>query len=206
MQSDISNFDEKAHGVGKKISYWLIEIIGNVSSKMTFWEMDLSSLHAVLSELLAHCVKLFTREVYPVIAFCWCLDVWHNVLFCSNSVAVRSMIAQNYSLTQLKLISVLPVWLVFSGFFLLPTPLGLVLFAPFVCYWNTWVSSLIWKCRRNSEGDLLQKLCKYSNKSGSFLGKYTLGIMHSFLVKDNDWNVKKDSFLWHSKRFFREWA
>lgn len=63
--------------------------------------------------------------------------------------------------------------------------------------------TLIWKCGRNSEGDLLQKLCKYSNKSVSFLGKYTLGIMHSVLLKDNGWNVKKYSFLWHSKRLQR---
>lgn len=126
MHSDISNIDEKAHGVGKKISYWLIEIIGNVSSKMTFWDMDLSWLHAVLSELLAHCVKLFTREGYPVITFLLmfrCLTSY-NVLFCSNSVAVRSMIAQNYSLTQLKLISVLPVCFFFFRLFLAPHSLG----------------------------------------------------------------------------------
>lgn len=46
MHSEISNINRKAHfGVEKNVV--LIEIIGNVSSKMTCTGMDLSACHAV---------------------------------------------------------------------------------------------------------------------------------------------------------------
>lgn len=45
MHSEISNINRKAHfGVEKNVV--LIEIIGNVSSKMTCTDMDLSACHA----------------------------------------------------------------------------------------------------------------------------------------------------------------